>query len=82
MHTTILCTYRRPSWAGSARIYDTADFSLVAEFTLGGGNGSALVNDVIVTDTAAFFTDSWQAQLYKVGIRGARASHSSMSNAL
>lgn len=54
--------------AGAIRIYDTADFSLVAEFSPAGTDVPSMVNDVIVTKTAAFFTDSFQAQLYSVRI--------------
>lgn len=54
--------------AGTARVYDTntADFHLVANITLV-GSGAGFVNDVIVTDTAAYFTDSLLPQLYSVG---------------
>lgn len=55
-----------PLAAGTARVYDTSDFSLIAEINLAGTNVSSVVNDVIVTETAAFFTDSSQAQLYSV----------------
>ena len=48
-------------------MYDTSDFSLVANITLAGAGDATLVNDVIVTDTAAFFTETLQPQLYKVG---------------
>lgn len=51
---------------GTARVYDTSDFSLIADITLTGTDGTSLVNDVIVTETAAYFTDSLQAQVYSV----------------
>ena len=38
----------------------------MANLTLVGNGESGVVNDVIVTDTAAYFTDSLQAQIYKV----------------
>ncbi|CAM9436774.1 unnamed protein product [Laminaria digitata] len=61
--------YVAGGYAGSARVYDTSDFSLVADIALAGDNENTLVNDVVVTETAAFFTDSFQAQLYKVPLK-------------
>ena len=54
--------------AGGARIYDTSDFSLVADYNLAGNASSKFVNDVILTDTAAYITDSMRAQFYTVRI--------------
>ncbi|CAN0019062.1 unnamed protein product [Ectocarpus sp. 6 AP-2014] len=48
---------------GTARVYDE-NFALVADLALGDGN-SSFVNDVIITKTAAFFTDSFQPKIYK-----------------
>ncbi|CAM9723592.1 unnamed protein product [Ectocarpus sp. 8 AP-2014] len=48
---------------GTARVYDE-DFALVADLALSDGN-SSFVNDVIITKTAAFFTDSSQPKIYK-----------------
>eukprot|EP00904_Undaria_pinnatifida_P000569 jgi/Undpi1/10512/HiC_scaffold_29.g12962.m1 len=56
-------------YAGTARVYDTSDFSLIADITLTGTDGTSLVNDVIVTETAAYFTDSLQAQLYSIPLQ-------------
>ncbi|CAM9764608.1 unnamed protein product [Ectocarpus sp. 12 AP-2014] len=42
---------------GTARVYDE-EFALVADLALSDGN-SSFVNDVIITKTAAFFTDSF-----------------------
>ncbi|CBN74873.1 superoxide dismutase [Ectocarpus siliculosus] len=51
---------------GTARVYDE-DFALVADLALSDGN-SSFVNDVIITKTAAFFTDSFQPKIYKVNL--------------
>ncbi|CAM9350375.1 unnamed protein product [Ectocarpus fasciculatus] len=51
---------------GTARVYDE-DFALVADLVLSEGN-SSFVNDVIITKTAAFFTDSYQPYIYKVNL--------------
>ncbi|CAM9696372.1 unnamed protein product [Ectocarpus sp. 13 AM-2016] len=48
---------------GTARVYDE-DFALVADLALSDGN-SSFVNDVIITKTAAFFTDSFRPNIYK-----------------
>lgn len=50
---------------GNANVYDAGSGALLAtyQFTL---PGSGFVNDVIVTRDAAYFTDSFQAQLYRV----------------
>ncbi|CAB1100031.1 unnamed protein product [Ectocarpus sp. CCAP 1310/34] len=48
---------------GTARVYDE-DFALVADLVLSDGN-SSFVNDVIITKTAAYFTDSFQPKIYK-----------------
>lgn len=52
---------------GTTKIYDDDTFDLVAEITLTGVDPLPFVNDVIVTKTAAYFTDSLQPQIYKVG---------------
>ena len=54
--------------AGRFRIYDTWDFSIVADYNLAGSNVSTIVNDVVLTDTAAYITDSMRAQFYTVRI--------------
>jgi sugar lactone lactonase YvrE len=48
---------------GTARVYDTRSGELVASYAFA---GAGFVNDVIVTRTAAYFTDSAQPQLYVV----------------
>ena len=54
--------------AGRIRIYDTWDFSIVADYNLAGTNVSTGVNDVVLTDTAAYINDSFRAQFYMVRI--------------
>ena len=44
------------------RVYDTGSGALVAEYALGGG----FINDVIVTREAAYFTNSFAAEIYRV----------------
>lgn len=48
-----------------ARVYDK-DYRLVAEFVFAGENDTSLINDVYVTKTAAYFTDSYQEKIFKV----------------
>jgi outer membrane protein assembly factor BamB len=58
---------------GRAWVFDARTGSQVAEYPFGGG----FVNDVVVTRTAAFFTDSNKAVLYKVPLaKDGRASTS------
>ena len=52
---------------GAIRIYDDKRFDLVAEIALAGVDQATFVNDVIITKTAAYITDSFQPQMYKVG---------------
>ena len=56
---------------GDGRVYDARTGALVASLTLSGA--SSFINDVIVTQEAAFFTDSLLANIYKVPLtsRGA-----------
>lgn len=48
--------------SGTARVYDTGDGELLADIPLGAG----FINDVIVTSTAAYFTNSFAPELYEV----------------
>eukprot|EP00904_Undaria_pinnatifida_P006177 jgi/Undpi1/268/HiC_scaffold_1.g00264.m1 len=50
-----------------ARIYNDR-FGLVADYAFAGEGESSFVNDVIITDTSAYFTDSRQARLYSVSL--------------
>lgn len=49
-------------FSGAALVYDTKTGQLVADLPFGGG----FINDVIVTRNAAYFTDSFLAQVFKV----------------
>ena len=51
--------------AGDARVIDTRTGEVLASYQLGTA-GATFINDVIVTRDAAWFTDSQQAQLYKL----------------
>jgi hypothetical protein len=53
--------------AGTADVYDSRTGILVARYQLG-PNGSSLVNDVVLTPHAAYFTDSYIPELYKIPI--------------
>lgn len=53
------------SVSGTARVYDEK-FVLVANISMVGADTSSFVNDVIVTKTSAYFTDSFQPQIYSV----------------
>jgi streptogramin lyase len=57
--------------AGDARVIDTRTGELLASYQL--GSGATFINDVILTKDAAWFTDSQQAQLYKVPLGPAGA---------
>ena len=50
---------------GEAYVYDTITGESVAKYNLT-LRGAGFVNDVIVTKDAAYFTDSFQAQLYRL----------------
>eukprot|EP00752_Nemacystus_decipiens_P012928 g11442.t1 len=53
---------------GTARVYDDESFDLVADLAMAGDGESSFVNDVIITKTAAYFTDSFQPKIYKVNL--------------
>lgn len=53
---------------GRAYVYDTEDGSTVAELVLG-PPGTTFSNDVAVTRRALYFTDTFQAVIYKVPVR-------------
>lgn len=59
---------------GRARAYDLGDGSLVAELQLAPpsppGFPTVLINDVTVTDDAAYFTDTFGPHIFKVPIAG------------
>lgn len=51
---------------GHAYVYDSRTGADVADYTL--GQGQSLVNDVVVTRDAAYFTETFAARIYKVPI--------------
>jgi sugar lactone lactonase YvrE len=51
---------------GKGFVYDAHSGALIREYQLATGSGATFVNDVAVTRTAAFFTDSNRAVLYRV----------------
>jgi sugar lactone lactonase YvrE len=52
--------------SGSGRVVDLATGAIAATFPF--TTGASFVNDVLLTDDAAWFTDSAQAQLYRVSL--------------
>jgi sugar lactone lactonase YvrE len=54
-------------FTGQAYIYDTATRATVASYQFG-TPGASLINDVALTKDGAWFTDSFQAQLYFVPV--------------
>ena len=52
---------------GAANVYDSLSGQLVASYQFGSA-GSSLVNDVVVARQAAYFTDSFRPDLYKIPI--------------
>lgn len=48
------------------RVIDTATGALVAEYPMASGGGADFINDVIVTRDAAYFTNSFAAELTRV----------------
>ena len=51
---------------GKAFVYDARSGALVREVQLAVGGGATFVNDVVVTKSAAYFTDSNRAVLYRL----------------
>ena len=64
--------------AGDARVVDTDTGEILASYRL--TSGTSFVNDVVLTRRAVWFTDSFQAQLYKLplGRAGALPEESEM----
>ncbi len=56
---------------GRGYVYDTRDGSTLAELVLG-PPGTTFANDVALTRHAAYFTDTFQAKIYKVPFVGKR----------
>ena len=55
--------------AGDARIVDARSGELLASYTLAPTGTPAFINDVIVTDKAAWFTDSLDNAVYRLALR-------------
>jgi sugar lactone lactonase YvrE len=51
---------------GKAFVYDAKTGALIREYQLATGSGATFINDVVVTSSAAYFTDSNRAVLYRV----------------
>ena len=62
---------------GKAFVYSARSGSLVNELQLATGEGATFINDVVVTERAAYFTDSNRPVIYKVSNSG---SHSKKSH--
>ncbi|OLF18750.1 SMP-30/gluconolactonase/LRE family protein [Actinophytocola xanthii] len=56
--------------AGNARVVDTRSGRVLASYQL--ASGTAFVNDVVLTPTAAWFTDSLNPVLYRLPLSGGR----------
>jgi len=59
---------------GHAYVYSTRDGSTIADLTLNGA-GSSLINDVMVTTKAAYFTDTFRSVIYRVPLGPGRIGH-------
>jgi hypothetical protein len=66
------CLFVAGGPTGNAFVYDTRDGSLKATYSLSIA-GSNFINDVIVTREAAYFTNSFQPEFYRIPL-GARGS--------
>lgn len=55
--------------SGQGRVYDTRTAQLLATYQFAPGGPGTFVNDVILTDDEAWFTDSRQAVLYHVSLK-------------
>jgi sugar lactone lactonase YvrE len=66
LHNDLLFVAGGPT--GQAYVYDASTGAELAMFQL--VTGSTFVNDVVATETAAYFTDSVNPSLYKVPIQG------------
>ena len=53
--------------SGTARVYDSRTGALVTQYQFG-PNGKSLINDVVLTPRAAYFTDSYIPELYEIPI--------------
>jgi sugar lactone lactonase YvrE len=55
---------------GTARVYDAASGAELAVLTLADGSDPTLVNDVVLTADAAYFTDSFRPAIYRLALNG------------
>jgi sugar lactone lactonase YvrE len=55
---------------GKAFVYSARTGALLREYQLATGAGATFINDVVVTNRAAYFTDSNRAVIYKVALSG------------
>lgn len=53
---------------GKGFVYDARTGALIREYALATGPAATFVNDVVVTRSAAYFTDSMRAVLYRVAL--------------
>jgi sugar lactone lactonase YvrE len=53
---------------GKGTVYDLKTGAIVREYQLAQGTGPTFVNDVVVTNDAAYFTDSQRPVIYKVAL--------------
>jgi outer membrane protein assembly factor BamB len=51
---------------GKAFVYDATTGALLKEYLLAAGAGATFVNDVVVTQSGAYFTDSQRSAIYRV----------------
>jgi hypothetical protein len=53
---------------GKAFVYDAKSGALIREYQLATGPGATFINDVVVTNRAAYFTDSNRGVIYEVAV--------------
>lgn len=51
---------------GKAFVYDAKTGALIREYQLATGSGATFINDVVLTNKAAYFTDSSRGVIYRV----------------
>ena len=52
---------------GTAHVYNSRTGALVAQYQFG-PNGKSLINDVVLTVRGAYFTDSYNPDIYEIPI--------------
>jgi sugar lactone lactonase YvrE len=55
---------------GNALLYDARTGDLITQIQLATGPGATFINDAVVTNQAAYFTDSQRPVIYRVGLAG------------